>query len=92
MKAEYDFTRAKRGAPRPAPKGKTRITIRIDGDVIDWFKKQAHDAGGGSYQTMLNEALRKHIRQEDEPLEPVLRRVIREELGKVRSRQPKRAA
>ena len=61
MKREYDFSKGKRGAvvkPRP---GKTRITIRIDDDVLDWFREQVHAAGGGSYQTMMNDALREFI-------------------------------
>ena len=49
MKRNYDFSKAKRGPVLPAPPGKTRITIRIDDDVLDWFRKQVHDAGGGNY-------------------------------------------
>jgi uncharacterized protein (DUF4415 family) len=77
---EYDFTKAEQGAvakPRP---GKTRITIRIDTDVLDWFRQQVHKAGGGNYQTLINEALREHVRYRDEVFESVLRKVIREEL------------
>lgn len=76
----YDFTNAKRGAVvKPAP-NKTRITIRVDSDVLNWFRERVHTAGGGNYQTFINEALRKHIRQQDFALEQTLRRVIREEL------------
>jgi len=60
------------------PKGKTRITIRIDNDVLEWFRKQVHAAGGGSYQTMMNRALREHMEGQVEPLEETLRRVLRE--------------
>jgi uncharacterized protein (DUF4415 family) len=80
MKREYDFSRAKRGRVLSVPKGKTRITIRLDDDVLDWFRKQVDEAGGGNYQTLINEALRRHISQVQEPLEATLRRVIREEL------------
>ena len=80
MKDEYDFSNARRGPAVPVPKGKTRITIRLDADVIAWFKKQVHDAGGGSYQALINAALRAHIAQAAEPLEDTLRRVLREEL------------
>jgi uncharacterized protein (DUF4415 family) len=62
------------------PSGKTRITIRIDDDVIAWFKEQVHLAGGGSYQTLMNQALREFIESKKEPLEAILRRVIREEM------------
>jgi uncharacterized protein (DUF4415 family) len=81
MKPEYDFKKAKRGAVVPIPKGKTRITIRIDDDVLDWFREQVDRAGGGNYQSLMNEALRQYIRDAREPLEATLRRVIREELS-----------
>ena len=64
------------------PKGKTRITIRVDSDVVEWFRRKVHDAGGGNYQTLMNAALREHVRRIDEPLETILRRVIREEFPK----------
>jgi len=79
MKAQYDFKRGKRGAVLKATAGKTRITIRIDDDVLRWFKKQVHAAGGGSYQTLINAALREHVGATHEPLEATLRRVLREE-------------
>ena len=80
MRKEYDFSKARRGAVVPVPPGKTRITIRIDDDILQWFKDQVHAACGGNYQTLLNAALREHVRKEREPLEETLRRVIREEL------------
>jgi uncharacterized protein (DUF4415 family) len=80
MRKEYDFSKARRGPVLPVPSGKTRITIRIDDDVLQWFKDQVHAAGGGNYQTLLNAALREHIERAREPLEETLRRVIREEL------------
>jgi uncharacterized protein (DUF4415 family) len=46
MKSKYDFKKAKRGAVVPIPKGKTRITIRIDDDALDWFREQVDRAGG----------------------------------------------
>lgn len=82
MEAEYDFSQGKRGAISPAPPGKTRITIRLDDEVLAWFREQVHIAGGGNYQTLINEALRQHIQQSREPLEETLRRVVREELGR----------
>ena len=75
-----NFSRGKRGAIVKADSNKTRITIRLDGDIIEYFKKQVHDAGGGNYQTLLNDALRSHIQSKTEPLEETLRKVIREEL------------
>jgi uncharacterized protein (DUF4415 family) len=80
MDTEYDFSQGKRGAIDPLPAGKTRITIRLDDEVLDWFRKQVHAAGGGNYQTLINEALCTYINQRREPLETILRRVLREEL------------
>ena len=83
MKKEYNFTKGKRGAVRPAPKGKTRITIRIDDDILEWFRGEVDAAGGGNYQTLINNALREHITRQQEPIEVILRRVVREELQNV---------
>jgi len=81
MKKEYDFSKGKRGAVIKIPKGKTRITIRIDDDILDWFRQQAHAVGGGNYQTLLNMALREYMSSKRKPLEETLRHVIREELS-----------
>ena len=83
VKREYDFSEAKRGAVVPARKGKTRITIRIDHEVLAWFRDQVERAGGGSYQSLINEVLRQRMCSTQEPLEKALRRVIREELRRV---------
>lgn len=80
MRKEYDFSKAKRGPVVRLPPGKTRITIRLDDDVIAWFKRQVHDAGGGNYQSLINRALHEHVARIDEPPEDTLRRVLREEL------------
>lgn len=82
MKREYDFKRARRGAVVPVSKGKTRITIRLDKEVLEWFREAVDSAGGGSYQSAINEVLGQHIQRAKEPLEKTLRRVIREELGR----------
>jgi len=82
MKREYDFGKARRGAVVPVPRGKTRITIRLDDEILAWFREQAEQAGGGNYQTLINEVLREHMKRAREPLEKTLRRVIREELGR----------
>lgn len=82
MKREYDFSKGKQGAVVPSERGKTRITIRLDTDVLDWFRDQVNKAGGGNYQTMLNSALREYVAERKEPIEKTLRRVIREELKK----------
>jgi uncharacterized protein (DUF4415 family) len=79
---EYHFSRAKRGPVVSVPKGKKRITIRLDEDVLEWFLEQVDRAGGGNYQSLINAALREHIRRTQEPLEATLRRVIRDELNR----------
>lgn len=83
MEVEYNFSQGKRGAIDPTLPGKTRITIRLDDEVLAWFREQVHITGGGNYQTLINEALRQHIRQSREPWEETLRRVVREELKRI---------
>ena len=78
MKAEYDFSKAKLGALVPASPGKTRITIRLDNELIDWFRSRVNEAGGGNYQTLINDALKAYVTQQ--ALESTLRKLIREEL------------
>ena len=85
-KESYDFSKGRRGAVIPVPPGKTRITIRIDTDVLDWFRQQVNVAGGGNYQTLMNQALRTHVEQREDGLEEMLRRVLREELQRRRRR------
>jgi len=82
---ERDFSRAKRAAQVPAlariqaeNAGKERITIRLDADILAWFRAQV--SGGGNYQSLINSALRTHVNEQDGALERTLRRVLREEL------------
>ena len=84
MKKKHDFSGGKRGRvlPKaPEPRGKTRIAIRLDEDVLDFFLKQA-DASGGAvgYQTLINEALRLYAENKAPKIEDTLRRIVREEL------------
>jgi uncharacterized protein (DUF4415 family) len=82
MKQEYDFSKGKRGPVVPQ-KGKTRITIYLDNEVLDAFRTRAENAGSG-YQTIINQVLKEHLNKEDVMLdEATLRRVIREELHTV---------
>jgi uncharacterized protein (DUF4415 family) len=83
MRKEYDFSKGKRGAVIAPASGKTRITIRLDDDLLAWFKGQVNAAGGGNYQSLINTALREHMRRKNEPLETILRRVLREGLRDV---------
>jgi uncharacterized protein (DUF4415 family) len=82
-KEEHDFSGARRGAVAPVPPGKTRITIRIDTDILKWFRRQVHAAGGGNYQTLMNDALREHVERREVSLEDTLRRVFREEMQRI---------
>lgn len=64
MRKEYDFSKAKLVIP-PIDRRKTRITIRIDTKILNWFRQRVHKAGGGNYQTMINEALKSYIEGEN---------------------------
>ncbi len=75
-----DFSKGKRGPVVKPDPNKVRITIRLDADVIEHFKNIVHKAGGGNYQTLINDALREHIQEHDKGLEKAIRKVIREEL------------
>jgi uncharacterized protein (DUF4415 family) len=77
---EYDFEQSEQGpVVQPSP-GKTRITIRVDNDVLNWFRHRVHQSGGGNYQTLINDALREYVRAQGGVFEDTLRRLIREEL------------
>jgi len=80
-KEEFDFSDGKQGAVSSVSSTKTRITIRLDNHVLNYFRQQAHDSGGGNYQTLINDALKHYIKEEEGNLERTLRRVIREELN-----------
>lgn len=64
----------------PTAPNKTRITIRIDTDILNWFREQINEQGGGSYQALMNQALREFIENQDKDWESIMRRVVREEL------------
>ena len=83
MKKQYDFSKGTRGAVVPVARGKSRITIRLDDEVLNWFRREVHKAGGGNYQTLINKALREYIKKRPESLEKVVRRVVREEVRKI---------
>ncbi len=84
MKNRYDFSKGKRGRLLPAepePEGKTRITIRLDQDIVDRFFQMAEESGGKvGYQTLINAALRDYLDGKAPKFEETLRRIIREEL------------
>lgn len=79
-----DFSTGLRGAVVTPEAGKQRITIRLDCRIIEHFKRCVHEAGGGNYQSLINEALKAHIDGADQALEKRLRRIIREEMRAAR--------
>ncbi len=80
MKKTYDFSKGKRGAVVPARTNKVRITIRLNRQILDYFRNKVEVSGGGNYQTLINDTLKKMIQSEKELSETSLRRIIREEL------------
>jgi uncharacterized protein (DUF4415 family) len=86
MKKEYDFSKGKRGPVIKPDPNKVRITIRLDADIVEHFKQKVHKAGGGNYQTLINNALREFLNKKQEHIdESVLRKVLREELQELRT-------
>ena len=81
---DIDFTHAKRGAVIPPESKKTKISIRLDTAVLDYFRNQVEKAGCGNYQTLINEALVSYMHQES--MLAAVRQVVREEL---RGKSPK---
>jgi uncharacterized protein (DUF4415 family) len=82
MRKEYDFSKARRGAV-VSLRGKTRITILLDNDIVEEFRERA-DAAGRGYQTMINEALRDFLGKSRRPIDAeTLRRILRQELKRV---------
>ena len=85
MRKQYDFSKAKRAKNVPhlarlqaESKGKTRITIMLDNDLLVAFRAKA-DAEGTGYQTLINQTLR-HATGPTPVDEHTLRRILREEL------------
>ena len=85
MHKEYDFSKAKRAKDVPhleklqaSSRGKSRITIMLDKEVLSKFRERASEVGVG-YQTLINQTLKEAIGRRPVD-EATLRRVIREEL------------
>jgi BrnA antitoxin of type II toxin-antitoxin system len=91
MAKDVDFSKGRRGAIVPVATGKTRITIRLDDDLLAWFHAQVDAAGGGNYQTLINQTLRRSMTETTESLEAVVRRAIRAELGTTKRTATKRS-
>ena len=76
---DIDFSRAKRGRVVKLEPGKTKISIRLDHAILDHFRAVVDESGGGSYQTLINDALLAHIQQRS--VLDAVRQVVREELS-----------
>jgi uncharacterized protein (DUF4415 family) len=87
MKREYDLSKGKRGPVIPMPPEKARITIRLDRDIIDHFRDLVRKADRGNYQTLINDAVREHLRKPGfvEQVGAEVRLVLREELRKMKA-------
>ncbi len=57
----YDFREAKKGAHNPLSPEKSEIRIRLDTDIVEWFRSQEEYKGGGNYQETMNRVLRQYI-------------------------------
>ena len=75
---DIDFTHAKRGPVVPSEPGKTKISIRLDNRVLEYFRSIVEKAGGGNYQTLINDALMAYIQQQF--ILEAVRQAVREEL------------
>jgi hypothetical protein len=82
---EIDFSRAKRGPVVPLEAGKTKISIRLDNRVIDHFRAIVEKAGGGNYQTLINDSLVAYIEQRS--VLDAVRQVVREEMAAPRAKR-----
>ena len=78
---DIDFSRGKRGPVVAPDPGKTKISIRLDNAVLDHFRQIVEAAGGGNYQSLINDALAAHIQQQS--IFAAVRKVVRDELAKV---------
>ena len=79
MRQEYNLDKGKRG-PILRPKGKTRVTMYLDNEIIEAFRAKG-DEVGRSYQTPINDALKEYLAKASKPLDArTLRRILREEL------------
>jgi len=82
---EIDFSRAKPGPVVPLEPGKTKISIRLDNRVIDHFRVIVEKAGGGNYQTLINDSLVAYIEQRS--VLDAVRQVVREEMAAPRAKR-----
>ena len=76
---DIDFSRARRGAVVKPEPGKTKISIRLDNTVLEHFRSLVNKAGGGNYQTLINDALLEHVHGRSTL--DVVRQVVREEFA-----------
>jgi uncharacterized protein (DUF4415 family) len=83
MKKEYDLKKLKRGrrGPLASPDAKVLKTLRLDPEVLGWFREQG-DKQGIPYQTLMNATLRQAMQSSSRNLSEEIRQIIREELDR----------
>jgi len=79
---DIDFSSARRGAVVRSEPGKTKISIRLDNTVLQYFRDLVETEGGGNYQTLINDALVEHVHRRSTL--DMVRQVVREELAPYR--------
>ncbi len=80
---EYNFDDAEQGPVVPSLPNTTQITIRIDSDILDWFRRQVHETGGGNYQALINDVLRTYVQSKTDTFESTMRRAPQKKLQSV---------
>jgi uncharacterized protein (DUF4415 family) len=83
MAEDYDMSTAQRGPVVPPARRQTQIALRIDTDILEWFRDKVSRQSGGNYQAMMNQALREYMARDGLPLESLLRQIVHEEVQQV---------
>ena len=87
---DHEISRERNGAVLEPSSGQTSVTIRLDEDIVRWYRTRAHQNGTGNYQTLINLALREYMAKPSVSLEETLRNVLMEELSHFGKNESKR--
>ena len=63
---------------------KVRITIRLDREILDYFRRMAVSEGKGNYQTFINDALGDYIKAENVPVQLLVSRILDQAIAEVK--------
>ena len=77
MKKQYDFSKARRGPLLPPRSRTTPISLHIDDELIDWFRKRVNENCGGDYGDLINHALREYVDSHPDGLDEAMRHALR---------------